>query len=175
MGAHKGNQNWKLRIKHGTEKKYTPEELAKGIQDYFTWAENTPIIKLIWLNSRHGAEEVEEKHRRPFTLQALCTHLEIVVNTFKNYEKMKGELEKSPEALIKPWSKEFKDKMEVANDYLTICTQARQIMYSQKYEGAAVGTFKESLIAADLGIKKKVENTIVTEQPLFPDKSYNEK
>jgi hypothetical protein len=52
--------------------------------------------------------------------------------------------------------------------YSTVIARIDSIIYNQKFEGAAVGAFHHSIIARDLGLTDKVENTI-KEQPLFPD------
>ena len=66
---------------------------------------------------------------RPFTLKGLCNFLEICANTFKNYEKDK--------------------------EYATICTRIQQIIYNQKFEGAASGFLNANIISRDLGLANK--------------------
>ena len=43
-------------------------------------------------------------------------------------------------------------------------------MYDQKFVGAAVGAFKENLIARELGIADKSQIKVTGEQPLFGDR-----
>lgn len=54
-------------------------------------------------------------------------------------------------------------------EYADIIARIGNIMYDQKFRGASVGAFKENIIARDLGLTDKVQNTLISEQPLFPD------
>ena len=46
MAAPEGNQFWKLRKKHGRNKKYdTAEELWNEACEYFQWCDNHPLMK----------------------------------------------------------------------------------------------------------------------------------
>lgn len=54
-------------------------------------------------------------------------------------------------------------------EFVEIITRIRNIMFDQKFRGAAVGAFKENIIARDLGLTDKSESTIIAEQPLFLD------
>lgn len=54
-------------------------------------------------------------------------------------------------------------------EFTVIIARIKNIMFDQKFRGAAVGAFKENIIARELGIADKTENTIIAEQPLFPD------
>ena len=54
-------------------------------------------------------------------------------------------------------------------EFTAIIARIRGVMYDQKFRGAAVGAFKENIIARDLGLTDKTESTIIQEQPLFPD------
>ena len=38
-------------------------------------------------------------------------------------------------------------------DFVTVTTRAREIIYTQKFEGAAVGAFNANIIARDLGLR----------------------
>ncbi len=169
--ARKGNQNWKFRLTHGRKKEFeTPEELSIEIQDYFDWAVENPLTQIRHMNGKHGIEEVEVKLPRPFTLQGMATHIGITVQTFKNYGKLKANAEtKLEEATTKKQKGEALKDLEIANDYFVVYTHARQIIFTQKYEGAAVGFFKENLIVRDLGIVDKQQHEVIVEQPLFPD------
>ena len=57
------------------------------------------------------------------------------------------------------------------SEFTAIITRIRGVMYDQKFRGAAVGAFKENIIARDLGLTDKTESTIIAEQPLFPDEA----
>ncbi|WP_440881422.1 terminase small subunit [Tenacibaculum sp. C7A-26P2] len=157
MGASKGNQHWKIRGKDGRDKKYTPETLLRGANRYFNWCQNNPlkeeqIVNKAWTeyieveikDEEGNPKKVEKKithpysiahlsKMRPFTIHGLCNFLEICVKTFDNYSKDK--------------------------DFLQVTTRIRQIIYNQKFEGAASGFLNPNIIARDLGLadKKSVE------------------
>ena len=151
MPAPKGNQYWKIRTKDGREKEYSAEQLLKGANKYFQWCQDNPlleeqVVNKSWVEEKDG-ERITHPYSiaylskmRPFTIEGLCNFLEICVNTFKNYEKEK--------------------------DYLTVTTRIRQIIYNQKFEGAASGFLNPNIIARDLGLKDKKELSGDPEQPL---------
>lgn len=136
MGAPLGNEYWKIREIDGKEKKYNPEELNKGCNEYFEWCVDNPFKEQQLFHYQGIITKAEANKMRPFTIHGLCNFLDIVVNTFKNYEKDK--------------------------DYLTVTTHARQIIYNQKFEGAAAGFLNPNIIARDLGLSEKTENTSTT-------------
>jgi hypothetical protein len=55
------------------------------------------------------------------------------------------------------------------SEYADVIARIRNAMFDQKFRGAAVGAFKENIIARDLGLTDKTESTLIQEQPLFPD------
>jgi hypothetical protein len=56
------------------------------------------------------------------------------------------------------------------DDYCTIVTRIKDYIYKHNFSRAAVGIYKESLIAKQLGLSEKIIQTVFTEQPLFPDR-----
>ena len=53
-------------------------------------------------------------------------------------------------------------------DYKEIVTRIKNQIYKHNFSRAAVGLYKEALIAKQLGLKEKIETTNI-EQPLFPE------
>lgn len=149
----KGNDYWKIREKDGKDKLYTPEELLKGANDYFEWCIANPWMEAVIVNKpwtehfqdvdkdgktitrkvTHPYSIAQMPKVRVFTLTGLCSSMGIVVNTFRNYEK--------------------------ADDYVHVTTHARQIIATQKFEGAASGFFQQSIIAQSLGLVSKQDLT----------------
>lgn len=77
------------REKNGRELTYdSPEKLLAEAINYFKWCDQNPWIKrdVIRSGSRTG-EIVEVPVPRPYTLEGLCVHIGISVNTFCEYEK----------------------------------------------------------------------------------------
>ena len=54
------------------------------------------------------------------------------------------------------------------SDYRTIVMRIKDRIYKNNFSRAAAGLYKENLIAKQLGLAAKIEQTNI-EQPLFPD------
>ena len=57
------------------------------------------------------------------------------------------------------------------SDFQDAIRTIEKTIRTQKFEGASAGIFNSSIIAAELGIAKKIEQTVTMEQPLFPEDS----
>lgn len=143
MPAPEGNQYWKLRTKHGKDKKYTVDKLQEESNKYFQWCQDNPLLEETILKYKDSYEKVNLSKMRPFTISGLCNYLDISVETFSKYEKNQ--------------------------DYVVVVTRIRQIIYNQKFEGAAAGFLNPNIIARDLGLVDKKQQEIKVEQPLFPE------
>lgn len=126
MGAPIGNQFWKLRSKHGRDKIFsTPELLWEACCEYLEATD-----KRKWLKTEfNGKDAIECKipNETPYTWTGLYLFLDIDHKTWVDYENREG--------------------------FIPICTRVRNIIYTQKFEGAAVGAFNSNLIARDLQIR----------------------
>lgn len=145
-----GNSIWRLRLTSGRPKIFeTPEAFAEACNSYFEWVEANPLNEAVLQKIKVDRDTEKVKvyslpKMRPLTIEGLCNFLDIAVASFYEYEKRA--------------------------DFLEIVTRVRQIIYNQKFEGAAAGFFNPSIIARDLGLVEKSEKTIISEQPLFSDK-----
>ncbi len=126
-GAPKGNQFWKLRSKHGRDKIFkTPEILLQAAYEYFEWCENNPIKA----EDNKGTKNINiVKFKRPFTLKGFCIYCGASESWFKEYRKA------------------ITDK-----DFLSVIHIIEEIIYTQKFEGAAIGIYNANIIARDLGL-----------------------
>lgn len=142
MAAPAGNQFWKLRESHGRELEYkTEEELRTEVMGYFEWCENNPWYKNEAIKSGEKTGDiVKVPTARPFTISGLCIYLGISLKTWKAYCKRE--------------------------DFIHITTYAEEVIYTQKFEGAAVGAFNANIIARDLGLSEKAELTGKNGSPL---------
>lgn len=133
-GAPLGNEFWKL-VKNPTGRPttYTPATLWKKACKYFEWVGKNPIKIKKSLST--GARVTTEKPR-PMTEIAFCLFAGIDQSTFYRYKTA-----------------------EEHKDFCKVCEAISQIIYSQKFEGAAVDLFNASIIARDLGLvdKKKLD------------------
>lgn len=142
MGAPIGNEYYKLRSKDGKDKIFkTPNDLIEACNEYFEWCEENPIEEQLVFHSQGDITKTTISKKRPFTIQGLCNYLDISVKGFNLYEKRK--------------------------DYIPITTRVRQIIYNQKFEGAAAGLFNPNIIARDLGLAEKSDVTSQGEKVQF--------
>jgi hypothetical protein len=145
MSAPVGNQFWKLRSKHGRDKLFTtPELLWEAACEYFEWCDENPFHKREAKSVSGGGREpgsietVDLPVMRPYTLQGLCIYLDC--NT-----------------------KYFNDLADANHEgFSEVITRIREVIYNQKFSGAASGFFNANIIARDLGLadKKDVEKTV---------------
>lgn len=128
MAAPIGNQFWKLRSKHGRDRLFaTPELLWEAACEYFEWCENNPLIEVDFRGK--DAAQVELPKMRAFTMEGLCRYLDANTRYFKDFEK------------------------NCPDDFSPIITRIKEIIYDQKFTGAAAGFLNPNIIARDLGLK----------------------
>lgn len=141
MGAPIGNQFWKLRSKHGRDKLFTtPELLLEAACEYFQWCEDNPLIEVDFKGK--DANRVELPKMRAFTLHGLCIYLDantVYFNHFKDSLKGKDD--------------------ELSKGFSKVISHIYEIIYNQKFTGAAAGFLNPNIIARDLGLRDSTENT----------------
>lgn len=135
MAAPAGNKFWQNRSKHGREKLFaSPELLWNAAEEYFQWCDDNPWLKKELLKSGPDAGKlVDIPTARPYTLTAMLLYM----------------------GASEEWWREFKKANH--DGFLGVITEIEQVIYSQKFEGAAVGAFNANIIARDLGLKEKSE------------------
>lgn len=148
MSAPIGNRFWELRSKHGKDKLFTtPELMWEAACEYFQWCEDNPITDT---RSFGGKQKVQ----RPYTIQGLTRYLGCNKDYLEQFEEsLKGKTD------------------QLSQDYSIIVKDIRSTIYQQKFECAAIGIFKDNIIARDLGLTEKSEQKIISEMPLFDDES----
>lgn len=141
MAAPLGNEFWKLRSKHGRDKLFaTPDLLWESACEYFQWCEDNPLIEVDFAG--RDADKVEKPKMRAFTLQGLCLYLDCNSVYFTHFE----------------YGLKEKDD-EVSKDFSQVITRIREIIYTQKFTGAAAGFLNANIIARDLGLSEKTDLT----------------
>lgn len=131
MAAPIGNQFWKLRSKHGRDKLFaTPELLWEAACEYFQWCDDNPWkIKEALKGGEMAGKLMDIPTARPYTLTGLALYLGASETFWREFRKA------------------------AKNDFLSVIDQIEQVIYTQKFEGAAVGAFNANIIARDLGLK----------------------
>ena len=128
MAAPNKNQYWKARRSHGRKPKFaTPEEFYSKCVDYFEWVEASPLMKSVQVIYQGKATTYEVAKMRAMTLKGLCLYLGIRYETLLNYRKRPG------------------------FEYVT--ERVDSIIYEQKFSGAAAGLFNPVIIARELNLK----------------------
>lgn len=150
MGAPKGNTYWQMRKKHGKPKAIgSPEELWEYFCDYAARTDENPHetteTKTGSGSSEKGGFTKEEdkvvKLDIPYTWQGFEDYL---------FEKdVIGDLD--------DYRKNTDGRYE---DYQLILKRISNCIYHNKFTGAAIGIFKENIIARDLGLKEKTESDV---------------
>lgn len=120
------------RLRRGPESAFeTPEELLAAACQYFDWATDNPLLteKLFAFQGR--VTSATERRARIFTFKALCVFLGIQNSTYLNYRK----------------HPKLAPATEVIDD----------IIWTQKFEGAAADVFNPIIVSRDLGLAEKNE------------------
>ncbi|MCB0473244.1 MAG: DNA-packaging protein [Flavobacteriaceae bacterium] len=135
MAAPKGNDFWKLRSKHGRDLIFSsPDAMWEAACEYFQWCIDNPLKEEEIVKYKDYYEKVELNKMRPFTLIGVCHYMDVNEAYFRQFEEEKH--------------KEFS----------TVITRIREVIYKQKFEGAASGFLNPNIIARDLGLIDKTEN-----------------
>lgn len=158
-----GNQFWKLRSTHGREKIFdSPDAMWEAACEYFQWCTDNPIISVEQRKSSgkgitiviaddddesplERSDLIQLPLMRPFTWEGIAMFMDCDVKTLRDY-----------------------CTEESHKDFHPIHTRIREVIYRQKFEGAAVGLLNHSIIARDLGlIDRRQQETHEVDQPLF--------
>tara|TARA_R110000823_G_scaffold308687_1_gene432425 strand:- start:187 stop:636 length:450 start_codon:yes stop_codon:yes gene_type:complete len=129
---------WKSRSKHGRDKIFsTPEILWQAALEYFQWVEDNPLQKsIVYQGMALGSEDL----MRAMTVKGLCIFLGVNSKYFNDFNASLDLTQK-------------KDK-----DFSEVSILIREIIDTQKFEGASAGLLNSSIIARDLGLADKQES-----------------
>lgn len=137
-----GNQFWKLRSKHGRDKIFkTPQLMWEAACEYFQWVEDNPLKEQKVFHSQGVITTYDSPVIRAMTLKGLCFYLNANDAYFKTFKSRLTEEDKGFDTVIK----------DIEN-----------IIYSQKFAGAAANMLNANIIARDLGLSEHTEATVTT-------------
>ena len=147
MAAPKGNQFWKARSEHGRGKIFgTPEIMFDAAVEYFEWVADNPLEKAIVYQGAVSSES--EKLMRAMTIKGLCIFWD--VNS--------------------AYLTEFVSNLDLSRDqdkdFSRVINTIKEIIETQKFEGASAGLLNPNIIARDLGLTDKKELSGSVENPL---------
>ena len=145
MAAPKGNRFWEARSSHGRNPKFeSPEALWDACCEYFTWVEENPLWEMKAFSYQGDVTQEPIAKMRAMTLGGMIIFLDIARQTWATYK--------------------------AREDFLTVTTRAEEIIYDQKFSGAAADLLNANIIARDLGLKEQSQVEDVT-----PDKGDRDK
>lgn len=128
----------------------SPNEMWTRALEYFEWCGANTLVEEKAFSFQGEVTYGELNHMRAMTQHGLCAFLNIGVSTWHDYKN-------------KP-------------EYSEVTKSIEQIMYEQKFTGAAAGQFNANIIARDLGIKDQsvVDHTSSdgTMSPNFDESKY---
>ena len=136
MGAPKNNKFWLARSTHGRGKIFkTPSIMLDAAHQYFEWVNDNPLTKAIVYQG--AVSKDPETLMRAMTIKGLCIYWG--VNSFYLNDFVKNlDLNKK------------QDK-----DFSQVIDTIKEIIETQKFEGASAGLLNANIIARDLGLAEK--------------------
>lgn len=127
-----GNQFWKARSKHGRDRLFASAELLwEACCEYFQWVEDNPLIEMRPFAYQGVVTQEPVPKMRAMTIVGLCIFLDIDEVTWRRWREVE--------------------------DFCTVVSRAEQIIYQQKFTGAAADLLNPNIIARDLGLADKQE------------------
>lgn len=145
MAAPKGNRFWEARSSHGRNPKFeSADALWTACCEYFQWVEENPLWEMKAFAYQGEVTQEPIAKMRAMTLTGMCIFLDITRQTWGTFRAMEG----------------FSD----------VTSRAEDIIYDQKFSGAAADLLNANIIARDLGLKEQSQVEDVT-----PDKGDRDK
>lgn len=146
MAAPAGNEFWKFRSKHGRNKLFeSPELMWQEAVAYFQWCVDNPLIEIDYRGK--DAVEVQLPKMQAFTWAGLEYYLDM---DLRRYKDRLNESSHSNNASYE--------------DFVLVLTRINNVIYNQKFTGAAAGLLNPNIIARDLGLTDKTEVKQITLQ-----------
>ncbi len=136
MAAPKGNQFWRLGEQKGRPLAFdSPEDLWEKACEYFEWCEANPLKEEKLFHHQGVITKGTTNKLRAFTLKELCLFLGVNEVYFNQFNEEDNE------------------------DFSKIITRIRDVIYTQKFTGAAADLLNPNIIARQLGIKEQSDIT----------------
>ncbi|MDV4010027.1 DNA-packaging protein [Elizabethkingia anophelis] len=137
-----GNQFWKLRSKNGRDLLFaTPNLLWEAACEYFQWVESNPLYETKVFQYQGDIVTKEVPIMRAMTMRQLCFYLNCNEAYFRNFKA---------------------NLTEDKKDFSTVISDIEDVVYTQKFQGAAGNLLNPKIIACDLGLVEKREIEIDT-------------
>ena len=129
-----GNQLWQLRKFPGRKPRFSsPQKLWEAACGYFEWCEANPLQAAELIKYQGKAKVGNMPKMRAMTLKGLCLHMGVPHSTWQDYTEKDG--------------------------FSAVTTRIEDIIYEQKFTGAAADLLNPNIIARDLGLADKTEHS----------------
>lgn len=147
-----GNKFWLARSSAGPKPKFrNPDDLWAACCEYFDWVDENPLWEDKLVTFQGTATHEPTAKMRAMTLAGLCLFLDIDRTTWTGWRSNRPDL-------------------------LSVITRAEEVIFAQKFAGAAADLLNANIIARDLGLSEKSELTGKDGGPIaFDDASDIEK
>lgn len=130
-----GNRFWEARSSAGPKPKFADgDALWVSCLEYFNWVADNPLYADNLVTFQGSATHEPIAKMRAMTIGGLCIFLDIDATTWRDWKETRSDL--SP-----------------------IITRAEAVIYTQKLEGAAADLLNGNIIARELGLADKKDNT----------------
>lgn len=137
MAAPKGNRFWEARSSHGRNPKFeSPEALWAACCEYFEWVEANPLWEMKAFSYQGEVIQEPIAKMRAMTITGLTLFIDVTLETWRTYR--------------------------LREDLSEVVTRAEQVIYDQKFSGAAADLLNANIIARDLGLKEQSQVEDVT-------------
>lgn len=134
MSAPLGNRFWEARSSHGRSPIFaTPDDLWSACCEYFDWVETNPLYERKAFSSKDGINTIDLPKMRAMTISGLCIFLDISRDTWQQYR--------------------------AREDFSGITSRVDDTIRTQKFEGASAELLNPNIIARDLGLADKSEQS----------------
>lgn len=130
-----GNRLWEVRSTAGPKPKFAdPESLWAACVEYFEWVEKNPLQEAKPFAYEGKVTIAKLPKMRAMTIRGLCLFLDVTEHTWRNWRDQRPDLQ-------------------------PVLTRAEDVIYEQKFSGAAAEMLNPNIIARDLGLADKRELT----------------
>ncbi|SEN67267.1 terminase small subunit [Bradyrhizobium sp. OK095] len=134
MSAPVGNEFWKARSSHGRAPIFaSADALWFASCEYFDWVEANPLYETKAFGSKDGPQTIRLPKMRAMTNSGLCIFLDISRQAWTEYR--------------------------ARQDFGDVCSRVDEVIRTQKFEGASADLFNANIIARDLGLADRSEQT----------------
>lgn len=134
-----GNSAWEKRSSIGRRTIFSnPPKMWKAFTEYCQWCEDNPWKKHEYMVVDKVLTEVYKETERPYSWAGFCGFIGTSEAYFRQFKKS--------------------DAYKNNPDFSTVISEIDSVMFSQKFEGAAVGAFNANIISRDLGLIDKTQS-----------------